>query len=223
MKRRVNGGGFVRLACVAATAALSLAAGPAAQGGKAPVVGIADPQSLNSMVTFGTLPPQAGGGTRGSVHWRLDIALPPHTLLDRADVHFSEPPVLHLSDGRCFRIAVDANWSARFHLKGVSTTQIDCPVPPSVDDPDRKPIDRAGMRYVGRAFDLDAYVDAKSGQTLLFQTGQQDSVPLLSTRIHVLALGAMGCPDCGATDLRLLGTIGGRLVLAEIGLNVAYA
>ena len=223
MHRHPKNGLFLRFGLILAGAALSAAASASTQSPGAPVLAIADPHSLDSSFTFGTLPPQAGGQPRGAIHWQVDIALPRHAVLDHADVYFTQPPVLHLKDSRCFRIEVDEDSNARFHLKAARSVQIDCPAARNVNDPDLKPIERPGMRYLGRAFDLDAYVDAKSGRTLFFQTGQKDSVPLLSTQMHVLGLGAMGCPDCGATDLRLLGTVGRRLVLVDVAINVAYA
>jgi hypothetical protein len=213
----------LRRALVFAAAAFLVGAAPRAPSSSSPAVTIADPKSLAPFFAFGSLPPKAGGATRGAVHWRIDIALPPHAVLDHADVQFARPPVLHLKDGRCFRIDIDQDWTARFHLSGARTTQIVCPVSRNPNDPDLKPISRAGMQYMDRAWDIDAYAEARSGRTLFFQTGQKDAVPLLSTGMHVLALGAMGCPDCGATDLRLLGTVDGRLVLAGVQLNVAYA
>jgi hypothetical protein len=198
-----------------AVAFVVLGAAPQALA-QAPVVRIADPQSLQSVITFGSL----AGESRGTVYWKADIALPPRGSIDRAAIIGLSPAILRLKDGRCFKVETATDPNARYHLSSVRSLAMDCPPERHIDTSSAVP-PHAGMRYVGRAFDIDAWTDPHTGITSLNQVGKQGHAPLLTTGMRIVALGGLGSPDAGATEIRLLGYVGRQLTLAEIDLGVS--
>jgi hypothetical protein len=211
---------MARALALFASALLSLAAAPAQHG--QPTVRIADPKSLDDVIRLDHFPASEGGKSRGDVYWRLNIDLPPHASIDRVELIGLMPPVLRLKDGRCFDIKFDMDPNAEFHLKDAAAERIDCPAARPDTTVDFPPLQRPGMTFIARAFDLDAYADRKTGETMLFEDRQKSPVPLLTTSMRVIGASGMGCPDCGATSVRLLGYVKRQLTLADVEMNIAY-
>ena len=203
-------------------APLIAAAAPPQQAGTLPSVRIADPKSLDGVIRLGSFPVSEGGKTRGAVYWRLDVDLPPQMVLAAVEVPYTRPPILRLRDGRCFDVEFQEDAASKSHLKNARARAIDCPTPHKDTTGDLAPMQRAGLTFIGRAWDVDAYADRRTGTTVLFEDRQKSPEPLLTTSMRVLAVGGMGCPDCGATSVRLFGYVGHQLTIADVEMNIAY-
>jgi hypothetical protein len=203
-------------------ALVTVAAAPPHQTNKAPSVRIGDPKSLDGIIKPGSFPLSHGGKSRGEVYWRLDVDLPRHTVLAGVEVPYIRSPILRFQDGRCFAIDFQMDPTSKWHVKNARVASIDCPAVHKDTTMDLPPMRRAGMTFIGRAWDLDAYADPRSGSTVLFEDRQKSPKPLLTTSMRVLALGGMGCPDCGALSLRLFGYVGNQLTIADVEMNITY-
>lgn len=209
-----------RTVILASLALLTIAAD--APAGEAPTANLVDPHSLERVIRFGSLPPSVGGKARGAVVWRADITLPRGTHLDRAQVIYSKTPVLRLRNGRCFKIAIEYNdWN--YHPKGVKAEAMSCPDWPSETIAHDPPTKRRGLKFVTQAWDIDAYLDQHAHDIALFHTHRKTTEPLVRATMRLLALGVMACPDCGSTDIVMMGMIDHRLTVIGLEVNVDHS
>lgn len=176
------------------------------------VLSIADRKTLNAVIQFGPPDPKLGGWQTGEIYWRINVDLR-RAALDRVELLGYAPVNLRLKDGRCFKIDMDSGGSElrSAHVSEGCSSQAPLSPPP-------QPLARPGMHYVGQAWDLSAWSDAR-GRTMLFLDREPRRAPLLTTTMRVLAVGGMGCPDCPATEVTLAGYVGNQLTLATVMLH----
>jgi hypothetical protein len=184
---------------------------------KAPVARIADPASLKDIIHFGEPDPALPMNRSGEVWWRADVDLPPGVSLRGVEVMGYDPIFLRLSDGRCFKIELDGNVNK---LTRAAVAQSECQPERKIDSPWPAALPRSGMHYVGRAWDLDAWTDPRTGKTIVVEAKHQDA-PLLTADMRVIAVGAMGAPDAPMTEVTFVGYIGRQLTIATAMLYYA--
>lgn len=180
-----------------------------------PVAMIGDPQSLRGVVSFAPPDPALRRFGASRVVSRIDVDLPGKLRLKRADLVGYAPIVLELTDGRCFRIDLPR---AGLDALKVPLAEERCPQDrPAQSTPLSPP--RARLRYVGKAWNLHAWADPRSGRTLLVREGKTDA-PVLTTIMRVVALDGIGSPDTPRTEVSLVGYFDGRLIIATVSLTL---
>lgn len=177
-----------------------------------PTVSIADPASLSGIISFASPEPALKNFGSSKILWRVNVSLPDHLAAKRAYMRGYAPIIIELKDGRCF--SVDFNGASDKLIK-VSLAQAPCapsgqfkaasPAPP-----------KPGLIYVGKAWNLDAWADARSGQTMLVPDRGADPRPVLTTSMRVIAVGGMGAPDAPMTEVSLVGYVHNQLVLSTV-------
>jgi hypothetical protein len=197
-----------------ALALAALAVAPAvAPLSTSPTITVDDPRSLSTVITPAVLP--RFGGLQ--IFWRINIGLPPRSTVKRIRMSGYAPVILQMADNHCFQIGMGSNGSK---LTSSEIIPIPCPPERDINSPRPAPKPHPTMRYIGRSWDLDAWTDKATGETLLFQGGHEDRGPVLKTSMRVLAIGALALPDAPVTELTLAGYVGRQLTLATVVLNL---
>jgi len=146
--------------------------------------------------------------------WQLGIALPRGARLRDVIVPSWAPAILRLTDGRCFNINLD---TSNEQLNEVTVTP-GCPngtQPPPAQIPTPP---APGLTYKGRTWLMDVWNDPSTGVTTIYSTSTGRSIPLLSARVPVLAVGGMGSPDTPQTELSLVCLMRHRLRMITFNL-----
>lgn len=198
---------------IVAALALPATAQPPQRPVDEPKIRIVDRTTLDGIIRPGTLP--KFGSLQ--IFWRIDVDVPPHAAVKSFWMPGYAPVVLQVTDGRCFQVDMDSGGS---RLKSAGIVRVSCPPEQKIESPWPTPVPRPGMRYVGRAWDLDAWTEKRTGMTFLFQAEHQNRPPVAATSMRVLAIGALGLPDAPVTEVTLAGYIGRQLTLATISLYV---
>lgn len=178
----------------------------------APTLSIADPASLSRIISFAPPEPQLKNFGSSKILWRVNVSLPDHSALKQSYMMGYAPIVIELKDDRCF--SVDFN-GASDKLTKVSLSRTTCSrddraktIPPAPPKP--------WLRYIGKAWNLNAWTDTRSGKTMLIPDQGTDAQPVLTTSMHVIAVGGMGAPDAPMTEVSLVGYIDNQLVLSTV-------
>ena len=176
-----------------------------------PTASIADAQSLSQIISFAPLEPVLKNFGPSKILWRVNLALPGHLALKRAHM-MGYVPMLEMNDGRCF--GMDFNGASDKLIK-VSLSQAPClpheqikaapPAPP-----------KAGLTYIGKAWNLNAWRDSRSGQTMLVPDRGTNPRTILQTSMGVIAVGGMGAPDAPMTEVSLVGYVHNQLVVSTV-------
>ena len=178
-----------------------------------PTISVDDPRSLGTVITPGVLP--KFGGLQ--IFWRINIGLPPRSTVKRIRMFGYAPAILQMTNNHCFQIGMASNGS---QLTSSEIIGIPCPPERQINNAWPVPKPHPRMRYIGRSWDLDAWTNRATGETVLFQAGHEDRGPVLKTTMRVLAIGALGAPDAPVTEVTLAGYIGRQLTLATVMLNL---
>ena len=202
-----------RLAFLTALLAAPLAAQP---NKPTPTVSIADPETLSDAILLAPPPQSLAAYGRSKILWRADIHLPEGLLITRADMSGYAPIFLTSQSGRCFKLD--------FNGAGQALTKVDllpdacwpgrpagAPPPPPVPSPPR-----AGLVYAGRAWNLIAWTDPRTGETTLIPERKHDAHPVLTTSMRVIAVGGLGSPDAPMTQVSLVGYVRDQLVATTV-------
>jgi hypothetical protein len=181
-----------------------------------PTVSIADPGNLSGVISLASPPQSLSDYGHSKVLWRADIHLPKGLSITRADMAGYAPIFLTSRSGRCFKLD--------FNGAGQTLTKVDLlpsacwpgvpagasPPPPASSPP------RAGLVYKGRAWDLIAWTDTRTGETMLIPEREDSAQPVLTTSMRVLAVGGLGSPDTPMTEVSLVGYVHGQLVATTV-------
>jgi hypothetical protein len=206
----VPGSAEVKSALVVGLIALSAAAGPSPTGrASEPTIRVVDRASLDQLIQPGSLP--RFGSVKGI--WRIDVDLPRNLAVRHFSIEGYDPVVLHLADGRCFKVQMDSGGE---HLTSARIDRTECAPDERRVDPWPPARPRAGMRHLGRARDLDLWFDRRTGSTFFVQAVHQDRPPVMSTSMRIAAAGALGSVDVPMTELTLVGYVGRQLTIATV-------
>jgi len=182
----------------------------------APTVSIADPRTLSGVIALAPPPPSLSKYGHSQILWRADVHLPEGVSITRADMAGYAPIFLTSRSGRCFKLD--------FHGAGQTLTRVDLlpsacwpgrpagasPPPPAPSPP------KAGLVFKGRAWDLMAWTDDRTGETMLIPARGHDVQPVLTTSMRVIAVGGLGSPDTPMTEVSLVGYVQDQLVVATV-------
>jgi hypothetical protein len=213
--RRPEGAEVIRLALTSLLFVTPLAAEDAQP---TPTVTIGDPTTLSGLISF-PRPPASKGYGSSEILWRADIHLPKRLSIVRAYMTGYAPIFLAAKDGRCFKL--DFNGAGQ-RLTKVDLLPAICRPTSSVDAfrATAPPAPRAGLAFAGRAWNLIAWTDNRSGNTMFVQEGDRDARPVITTSIRLIAIGAMGSPDAPLTEMSLVGYVHGQLVASTVMLTL---
>lgn len=200
------------IAIAALVVGAPLAAGPPAAE---PTLTIVDPTSLSNVISFAPPPPQLARFGPSKVLWRVDVGLPVHAAVRRIRMTGYAPIVLELDDGRCFGVGFNG---ASDRLVKASIARTACEPEGPAKAPPAPP--RPRLVAIGKAWNLDAWRDPRSGRTTLVPDHGPDAQPVLTTSMRVVAVGGLGAPDAPMTEVSLAGYIHGRLVLTTAMLTL---
>jgi hypothetical protein len=178
-----------------------------------PSAKIDDPNTLATIIQFGPPDQKLHGLRAGDIWWRAGVDLPANISIDHIQIVGYDPVILHLKDGRCFKIDLDGDIKK---LTKAQVSKTDCAPEEHDLSPWPAPVPRPGMRYVGRGWNLDAWVDEQTSKSIVTLAGHSDQPPLLTTSMHVLAIGGLGAPDAPATEVTLVGYVGRQLSIATV-------
>src|SRR5690242_18507071 len=178
----------------------------------APTLSIADPSTLSRTISFAAPEPALRNLGSSKVLWRVNVSLPDHSSLKRAYMMGYAPIVIELKDDRCF--SVDFN-GASDKLTKVSLSRTTCSQDDRTKTASPAP-SKPWLRYIGKAWNLNAWTDAQTGQTMLIPDQGANGRPVLTTSMHVIAVGGMGAPDAPMTEVSLVGYIDKQLVLSTV-------
>ncbi len=202
-----------RLALLTVLLAAPLTAQPAEP---IPTVSIADPETLSGVILLAPPPQSLSAYGRSKVLWRADIHLPKGLSIARADMTGYAPIFLTSRSGRCFKL--DFNGASQALTKVDLLPDVCWPGRPAgASPPPPAPLPpRAGLVYAGRAWDLIAWTDTRTGGTTLISEREHDARPVLTTSMRVIAVGGLGSPDAPMTEVSLVGYVRGQLVATTV-------
>ena len=125
------------------------------------------------------------------------------------------PVFMSFSDGRCFAFAADYEGgtlsNGRMHRAGCEPSKPVGQVPQSPPDPT--------LRLVGYNWGYGAYMDDRSGKTIVGSPETPNFEPLFTADMDTMAIMAMNGPDWPGGNVTLVGRIKGQLtvVTLEVG------
>ncbi|MGZ2412648.1 uncharacterized protein DUF4440 [Sphingomonas sp. F9_3S_D5_B_2] len=190
---------------------------PPATSSSTPTLRLIDPAALTSIMTFAPPEPRLHMASGGEIWWRADVDLPATMKLNQVIIAGYAPVTLKMADGTCFKVEFTG---PQPKMDEAVVSKSECPAPPGRTAAAAGPPPRSGVRYMGKAWDLDIWNDPARSETLLTQVREGRSRTVLTTRMRVLAVGAMGSPDTPMTEVTLAGYVGRQLTLATVMLYI---
>jgi len=126
-------------------------------------------------------------------------------------------PVFSFGDGRCFTLNADYVGG---RLSNAHLARIGCDMKRTPNFPDPAPPSDLSLKRIGTSWGYNAWLDSKSGNTLITPPFQNSFEPLFTAKMPVTAIMAMNSIDSMSGNVTLVGRIDGRLTV--VALEVTY-